>query len=536
MAEYAEIRALPHPRRFAELTPEAQHYKSFRTLWKQKETSRVVALAFSPAKPHRLAVVSGTKVGIWTAGKAGSAEASSSISKFKDLTQCVAWRSDGKLMLAGEAGGSCAVVETENRQVLRRFRGHGDAVTCCSFAAADRSKAATGGRDGKLRIWDVATSELVRTVDAHSDCMKVLTPGPGGPDVWITAGYDGKVRFWDLRLGGGEESALAASMAVATVDHGSPVESGAAFPGGALFASAGGTEVKLWDLASGGRIVQTLGDAHSKVVTSVCLDASASVLLTASFDGFAKVYRAAGLEHLWTYKLPGPATCAAWRPDGKAFAVGLDDGQWQMRQWKSPAGDKGEDGTAVQAEDRLSGWGGPSATPKAAPKRGAYNKTDGHMRGMDAAPASDDEVVEPERPFKKRESQLDFFLRKFEYRKALEYIVTTQSFSQQVGLAAIEELLQRGALETTLTEIGDTLCLSVLRWLMKVFGGTDTLQQQLFMEALHTLLDCNKCLQPPSTAELLEAVERLENKVTQELKIQEVLMETGGMLKAVTTL
>jgi len=519
MAEFAELRRLPQPRKFAELTPQAQHYKSFKAQWKQKDAARVLALAFSPEKPHRLAVVSGTKVGLWQASKSGDAEAASSVSKFKDITQCVSWRSDGKLMLAGEASGSCAVIEMETKKVLRRFRGHGDAVTCCAFAAADRSRAATGGRDGKLRVWDVATSELLQTIDAHSDCMKVLAPGPGGPDVWITAGYDGKVKLWDLSLGPDD-------ACVATMDHGHPVEAGAAFPGGALFASAGGTEVKLWDLASGGKLVQTLADAHSKTVTAVCLDSTASVMLTASFDGFAKVYSAAGLEHLWTYRLPGPVTCAAWRPDSKAFAIGLDDGQWQLRQARTNVGAAkadGEEGASV-AEKR-------PAPPTSRAKR------DGHLRGLTARPDDDDEIVDTERgpPAKRREMQLDFFFRKFEYRKALEFIVQPKT-SLPVGLAGIEELLQRGALEAAMTEIGEELCYKALRWLLKVFAQGNKLSQQLFMEALHTLLDSNKCLQPPCTEELVNAVDRLQGKVTQELRVQEVLMETSGMLKTVTAL
>jgi len=162
-------------------------------------------------------------------------------------------------------------------------------------------------------------------------------------------------------------------------------------------------------------------------------------------------------------------------------------------------------------------------------------RTVGHLRGMDAAPNSDDEVVEGQRPYKKKQSQLDFFFRKFEYRKAIEFIVLP-STEPRLGLAGVDELLRRGALAGAMSELGEDLCLAALRWLLNVFGLGDSLQQQLFMEALHTLLDHNRCLQPPSTPALIDALERLENKVNQELKVQEVLMETSGMLRSVTTL
>lgn len=522
MAEFNALKPLAQPRRAAELTPEAQYYKAFKQQWKQKESSRVVGLAFSPLAPHKLAVVSGTKVGVWQGNKEGEAQDAGVLSKFKDLTQCVAWRADGKLALAGEAGGSCAVIEMDTRKVLRRFRGHGDAVTCATFASADRTKAATGSRDGKLRIWDVTTSELLVTLDAHSDVMKVVCPGPGGPDGWITAGYDGKVKLWDLSTAEAEKDDKGASKkgatltggCVVTVDHGHPVEAGVVFPGGALFASAGGQEVKIWDLAAGGRLVQTLADAHSKVITAVCLDSSASLLLTASFDGLAKVHRAATLEHLWSYRLPGPATCAAWRADSKAFAIGLDDGQWMTREFKTPPSG------AAEAE--------------AAQKKKTWTAKFGSGRGFDSKPNEDDDVVESGRQKKqKRTTYLDHFFKKFEYRKVVEFILEPQ-VDAVTGLAAIDELLQRGALESALHELGEDLCLSVLRWLLKVMTTGDALHQQLVLETLHTMLDSNKCLQPPCTAPLVDAVAKLENKVNQELRVQELLMETAGMLKTVT--
>ena len=50
------------------------------------------------------------------------------------------------------------------------------------------------------------------------------------------------------------------------MNHGSPVECGCAFPGAALYASGGGTAVKVWDLAMTGKVLQELNDAHSKAM------------------------------------------------------------------------------------------------------------------------------------------------------------------------------------------------------------------------------------------------------------------------------
>lgn len=64
-------------------------------------------------------------------------------------------------------------------------------------------------------------------------------------------------------------------------------------------ASAGGTDVKIWDIVGGGRLVQTLG-SHQKTVTSLtitapresssALEQDAPRLLTSSLDGHVRVF------------------------------------------------------------------------------------------------------------------------------------------------------------------------------------------------------------------------------------------------------
>jgi len=523
MAEFVELRPLPQPRKVAELAPEAQAFKSYKSKGYHSETSRIACVAFCPTAPHRLAVASGTKIGFWKQKQDGEAEADGQVSKFKDMTQCVAWRNDGRMILAGEASGSCAVIETETRKVLRRFRGHSDAVTCAAFASTDRTKAATGARDGRLRIWDVASSELLHTVDAHSDCMKFLSPGPGGPEEWVTAGYDGKMKLWDLRAAAPSDDNT--TTAVMEMDHGHPIETAVAFPGFNMIATGGGPIVRMWDLAAGGKLVQELPEAHSKAVTSLCLDSQAGVLLTGSFDCFAKIFSVASLEHLYTYKFPAPVICASWRPDDRSFCIGLDNGQWQMRH-------------RITEAERLAHQQKTSEVANAATQKKSMirRKAIGNLRGMDREAASDEEIIEPQRPKKKkRENQVDFFLRKFEYRKAAEVLVAPSTTAAQ-GFALVDELIQRGALKVALQDRDESFCVAALRWLCRVFAPGNTFQNRLFAEMLHVLLDSNRCLQPPSTPELVQVVGLIDSKVGCEISVQDQLAETAGMLQSIMNL
>lgn len=70
-------------------------------------------------------------------------------------------------------------------------------------------------------------------------------------------------------------------------------------------ASAGGTDVKIWDIVGGGRLVQTLG-SHQKTVTSLtmtapresssALEQDAPRLLTSSLDGHVRVFDLSNLK------------------------------------------------------------------------------------------------------------------------------------------------------------------------------------------------------------------------------------------------
>lgn len=541
MGDPLEVKPLVQPRKVEELAPEAKSYKAYRMSFKNQEARRVVSVAFSPAIPHKLAVVSGTKVGLWqsASSKDGTLEETNSISKFKDLTQCVAWRDDGRLMLAGEASGSCAVIEMETRSILRRLRGHGDAVTCAAFAESDKSRVATGSKDGKLRLWDVATSELLQTVDAHSDSLKVLSAGPVGADSWITAGYDKCVKLWDSRSPSKEGLDEKAKAAI-SVSHDHPVEAGAPFPGLSLFASAGGTAVKVWDLAMSGRVLHDLPDIHSKVIMGICLDSQASALVTASFDGLSKVYNTVTMSHLWTYRLPGPASSIAWCPDDTGFVVGLEDGSWLFRSRKAPVQKKpletGQlakpkrihrvDGKGQQKEDDE--W---SDEPTLQKSR-KWKREEGYLRGHLHKPEEEDEVIERPQTRRKRENKVEYLFRKFEYKKAVEFMLQPAT-DPALGFAIVDELLEQGALQAALHELGEDLCLDALRWLRKAFASGDSLQRHLFNEFLHTLIDCNVCLQPPNNEKLISAIKELDTKVQQEIRVQESLFELIGALETV---
>mmetsp|Transcript_784 Transcript_784/g.1681 ORF Transcript_784/g.1681 Transcript_784/m.1681 type:complete len:528 (+) Transcript_784:69-1652(+) len=521
-AEFVKLQPLPVPP-FQEPVPaEVQKYKAFKKTFYRQEVARIAQVEFTrpSADIVRLAVASGTKVTLWRAGKEqGSLEHEGTLTKFKNLTTCTSWRPDGKLIMVGEAGGSCAVCEASTRKVLRRFRGQPDSVTCASFSSTDMSQAATGGKDGKLKIWDVLASEVLRSVPAHEDNLKFVASGFGGPNAWITAGYDGKVKLWDLRIGSEEKHA----KCCLECDQGSPVEAGSCIAGGKLLATAGGQSVKVWDFAAGGLSpMMQIEGAHTKAITALQLTNDGSTLLSAGFDGFAKVHRLLGqsAKHIHTYSFKSPLSAITWRGDEQAFVVGREDGYWQQRMLKKSVHqeeaeeDNAEEAMAkaVEVEQRKRTWA---------------------LRKADAVPADDDEVFEgTQKKHKKKERAIDFYFRKYEYRKVVS-IITEPTSPLPESFAAIEELMQRGDLAPAFAELEEDLLEKVLQWLLRAFQSHAGLQQQLWFETMQTVLDNNRSLKPPAKESLNLGIKKLEEKVMREMAMAENMMEINSMLEVV---
>jgi len=111
-----------------------------------------------------------------------------------------------------------------------------------------------------------------------------------------------------------------------------------------------------------------------------------------------------------------------------------------------------------------------------------------------------------------------------------------KSTSHEVGLAIVDELLQRSALTSTLRSLSEEMCLDLMLWMLKVFGKGDALHHSLLLELIHALLDSNEHMRPPGSRELILALQKLDDKVAQEMTIQRSFMETSGMLKTVMSL
>ncbi|MCC6750475.1 MAG: DUF882 domain-containing protein [Deltaproteobacteria bacterium] len=179
---------------------------------------------------------------------------------------------------------------------VRRLQGHAGWVRALAVSPA-RGLLASGGHDGKLRLWSLREGRLVRTLAGHDLWVSALAFSPDGRRL-ASGSFDRRVRLWDVERG---------TLLKELRGHAVRLTDLAFHPKGELLASASlDKTVVVWDVDRGVGRYSLVG--HRYQVTSVAFDGSGRTVLTASSDGTLR---------LWPVPLPVPQIAARLPPPGE---------------------------------------------------------------------------------------------------------------------------------------------------------------------------------------------------------------------------
>jgi WD40 repeat protein len=223
----------------------------------------------------------------------------------------------------------------ETWKEIQTLRGHTAGVTAAGLGP-EGQQAATAGKDGTVRIWDVASGRELHRLQGHTAAVTGITFSPDGRRL-ATAGEDQTGRIWDLTANQGQ--------VVVEVPGAHQLGGVAVSPDGrsAVVAAIGFTcvyrvsQAQIWDLATGkaGRIL----GGHSGGVTDAAFSPDGRSVVTASEDGTVRIWDVStGTERS---KLPHDAyvSSARYSPDGTLLVTATRNGSAQI--WKVAAAQKG---------------------------------------------------------------------------------------------------------------------------------------------------------------------------------------------------
>jgi Tol biopolymer transport system component len=200
----------------------------------------VKALAFSPDGKYVAAGKNDDQVWVF---EAATGKRVSFTPRLDDIgsVSCVAFTPDGKRMLFGGYKGKiniCKFDEKGQFALERSFNGHSEEVHVLEIGA-DGKFALSGGRDKRVRYWNLETAREELTLDGFDREVKAARFDPDGAHAWATDGR--KLLQFNLKTGEKTRENQLGGYSLST----------ALSPDASLVCSAGGQKLQISQTATG---------------------------------------------------------------------------------------------------------------------------------------------------------------------------------------------------------------------------------------------------------------------------------------------
>ena len=224
-----------------------------------------------------------------------SGEPSDTLIRHHRSVGAVAVSADGRRAVSGGYAGTVRVwdlatgkrVASHSQQLRRWFARFTLRREIRSLSvSADGRRAVSGGRDGTVRVWDLATGKPLHTLTGHRRrWLPVAVAVNADGRRAVSGGYDGPVRIWDLESG---------RLVQALTGHDGPVRAVAVSADGRRAVSGGqdGT-VRVWDLEQGAEIASFISDSE---ITALATTTSSTRVIAGTSIGSVHVLELCGCE------------------------------------------------------------------------------------------------------------------------------------------------------------------------------------------------------------------------------------------------
>ncbi|KAL9710292.1 U3 snoRNP protein [Leucoagaricus gongylophorus] len=289
----------------------------FKRNYFNQERTKVVCTTFH--SPSSLLVV-GFSTGIFGLWEMPAFTNLHTLSISQEKISSVAINTSGEWLAFGAKKlGQLLVWEWQSESYILKQQGHYFDVNTLSYAS-DGQTVATGGDDGKVKIWSTYSGFCFVTFSEHTAPISTVAFAKQGK-VLFSASLDGTVRAFDLiryRNFRTFTSPFPVQFSSLAVD-----------PSGEVVA-AGSTdsfEVFLWSVQTG-KLLDIL-TGHEGPVSSLAFSPSgANQLASASWDKTVRVWNVYGRSRaVEPFQLTSDVLALAFRPDGRELAASTLDGQ-----------------------------------------------------------------------------------------------------------------------------------------------------------------------------------------------------------------
>jgi WD40 repeat protein len=231
--------------------------------------------------------------------------------------QSLAFRGDGAVLATGGADGLLKLWDLATGKERQSWAAHTGGVRAVAFSP-DGTLLASAGQDRRAVLWEPATGKKVRELTGHEGAVRALAFSPDGA-LLATAGTGPKVRLWRVPTGELWKSLVAQAVAVADLEFS---------PDGSLLLcadAAGGSHL----LAVPTGAIQRSFWGNNKYSRASAFSPDGSLVAVASCWGYGLTLfeSASGMQFRTPYYGGGnEGRCLAFRPDGREVAIAASDG------------------------------------------------------------------------------------------------------------------------------------------------------------------------------------------------------------------
>lgn len=360
-----------------------------------------------------------------------------------------------------------------------------------TFFSKDQVKVLSFSDDKSVCLWDIATEEKITTFSEHNDYVRAGAPSPVSPEIILSGGYDHAVKLYDCR----------SNETIMTVNHGSPVESTLFLPSGGLFISAGGTEIKVWDIFNGGKLLANISQ-HHKTVTTLLLASNNTRLLSASLDRHVKIYDISTFKIVHSIDFPNAVLSMAVSEHDDVLAAGMIDGVISIRKREQP-------------------------NRRLREKKGLFKFAPDHITPKDVN-GTIDMIVSDRKA--ETEPESDKFLKKMQFGKALHSVLKTFTATKfpEKTVAVMQELLRRKVLYIAIFDLDEKRIGALLRFFVQNLGETRFTRS--IIDAANVFIDVYENQVQFFSERNLWLFESLQKELKEEIEVCKRVSELEGAI------
>lgn len=288
--------------------------------------TKVVCSTFHPSSSLLVVGFSSGVFGLWEMPSFTNVH---TLSISQEKISSVAINATGEWLVFGASKlGQLLVWEWQSESYVLKQQGHFFDMNTLTFSQ-DGQNVATGGDDGKVKVWNMTSGFCYVTFADHSSSVSCVEFAKQG-QVLFTASLDGTVRAYDL----------VRYRNFRTFTSPTPVQfsSLAVDPSGDIVCagSLDSFEIFLWSVQTG-KLLDIL-TGHTAPVAALAFSPTGNQLASASWDRTVRLWSVFGRSKLSEpFQLSADVLALAFRPDGKELAASTLDGQitfWDVAEGK----------------------------------------------------------------------------------------------------------------------------------------------------------------------------------------------------------